>query len=83
MTLLNIWEVCVDYDELTTNERQKQDLTFGLMLDEVRRGCLSKTTIQALKDRVITTKVVDRFEELMVSSHSSVSFSNTQAVSGL
>ena len=70
MTSVNIWEVCVDYDELTINERQKQDQTFSLMLDEVRRGCVSKTTIQALKDRIITTSVVDKFEELMVSSKS-------------
>ena len=70
MTSVNIWEVCVDYDELTINERQKQDQTFSLMLDEVRRGCVSKTTIQALKDRVITTSVVDKIEELMVSSQS-------------
>ena len=70
MPSVNIWEVCVDYDELTINERQKQDQTFSLMLDEVRRGCVSKTTIQALKDRVIATSVVDKFEELMVSSQS-------------
>ena len=70
MTSVNIWEVCVDYDELTINERQKQDQTFSFMLDEVRRGCVSKTTIQALKDRVITTSVVDKFEELIVSSQS-------------
>ena len=70
MTSVNNWEVCVDYDELTINERQKQDQTFSLILDEVRRGCVSKTTIQALKDRVITTSVVDKFEELMVSSQS-------------
>ena len=36
MTSVNIWEVCVDYDELTINGRQKQDQTFSLMLDEVR-----------------------------------------------
>ena len=76
MTLVNIWEVCVDYDELTLNECLKQDQTF--LLDEVRRGCVSKTTIQALKDRVITTSVVDTFEELMVSSQSPLCLFSTR-----
>ena len=70
MASVNIWKVCVDYDELTINERQKKDQTFSLMLDEVRRGCMSKTTVESLKDRVITTSVVDMFEELMTTSQS-------------
>ena len=39
MTSVNIWQVTVVYDELTINERQKEDLVFSSMLDEVRRGC--------------------------------------------
>ena len=35
------------------------------MLDEVRRGCPSQNTLQALKERVITTPTIDKFEELM------------------
>ena len=65
LTSVNIWQDSVVYDELTINECQKKDQAFSSMLDEVRRGCPSQNTVQALKDRVITTPVVDKFEELM------------------
>ena len=65
LTSVNIWQDSVVYNELTINERQKKDQAFSSMLDEVRRGCPSQNTVQALKDRVITTPVVDKFEELM------------------
>ena len=65
MTSVNIWQDCVVYDELTINERQKKDQAFSSMLDEVRRGCPSQTTLQALKERIITTSTVDKFEELL------------------
>ena len=65
MTSINIWQDTVVYDELTINERQKQDQAFSSMLNEVRRGFPSKATIEALQDRVITEKVVDKFEELL------------------
>ena len=58
------------YDELTINERQKSYLVFSSMLNEVRRGCPSPQTIQVLEDRVITTPVVDRFDELLTSKQS-------------
>ena len=35
------------------------------MLDEVRCGCPTPHTIQTLEKRVITTPVVDKFEELL------------------
>ena len=65
MTSVNIWQDCVVYDELTINERQKKHQVFSSMLDEVRWGCLSQTTLQALKERVVTTSTVDKFEELL------------------
>ena len=65
MTSVNIWQICVDYDELTINERQKKDQMFSSMLDEIRRGCVSDETVQALKNRVISIPVVDKFEELL------------------
>ena len=65
MTSINIWQDTVVYDELTINERQKQDQAFSSMLNEVRRGFPSKATIEALQDRVITEMVVDKFEELL------------------
>ena len=62
MTSINIWQDTVIYDELTINERQKQDQAFSSMLNE---GFPSKATIEALQDRVITEKVVEKFEELL------------------
>ena len=53
MTSVNIWQDTVIFDELTINERQRKDQAFSSMLDEVRRGCPSPQTIQALQDRVI------------------------------
>ena len=46
MTSINIWQDTVVYDELTINERQKQDQAFSSMLNEVRRGFPSKATIE-------------------------------------
>ena len=69
MTSINIWQDTVIYDELVINERQK-DPVFISMLDEVRRGCPSQKTIQALQGRVITTSAVDKFEELLASQQS-------------
>ena len=65
MTSINIWQDTVIYNELTINERQKQDQAFSSMLNEVRRAFPSKPTTEALQDRVITKKVVDKFEELL------------------
>ena len=70
MTSVNIWQDTVLYDELTINERKKSDLVFSFMLDEVRRGCPSPQTMQALEDRFITTPVVDKFDELLTSKQS-------------
>ena len=67
MTSVNIWQDTVVFDELTINERQKKGQAFSSMLDEVRRGCPSQPTIQALQDRVIEVPVVDKFEALLAS----------------
>ena len=42
----NIWRDCVTYDELTINERQKNDPQFSSMLDSVRRGCPTEETVR-------------------------------------
>ena len=34
------------------------------MLDEVRQGCPSQTTLQALKEKVITTSTVDKYRKV-------------------
>jgi hypothetical protein len=61
MTSVNIRQENVVYDELTINERQKNDQAFSSMLDKVRWGCPSQSTPQVLKEGVITTPV----EELL------------------
>ena len=58
------------YDELTINQRQKNDQAFSSMLDEVRRGCPAQATVQALKERVFSVSVVDKFKELMSNGQS-------------
>ena len=85
MTSVNIWQDTVVYDELTINERQKKDHVFSSMLDEVRRGCPSQKTIQALQARAITTPVIDKFQELHASFQtvSTVPLFNTQVMPGI
>ena len=65
-----IWQDTVVYDELTINEHQKKDQVLSSMLDEVRHGCPSQKNIQALQARVITTPVIDKFQELLASKQS-------------
>ena len=73
MTSVNIWQDTVLCDELI-NERQKSDLVFISMLDEVWRGCPSpQPIIQALEDRVITIPVIEKFDELLTSKQSPLS----------
>ena len=78
MTSVNIWQDTVVYDELTINERQKKDQMFSSMLDEVRRGCPSEKTIKALQVRVITTPVIDKFQELLASKQSPLCLFSTR-----
>ena len=52
------------YDELTINERQKNDVHFVQVLDEVRRGCPSSDFLECLKGRVIEGTMYDKFKEL-------------------
>ena len=53
MISVNIWKDAVVYDKLTINQRQKSDPQFLFMLDEIRRGCPSQSTIDMLKERII------------------------------
>ena len=61
LTSVNIRHDTVVYDELTINQRQKNDQGFSSMLDEVLRGCPAQATLQALKERVFSVSVVDKF----------------------
>ena len=58
MTSINIWQENVVYDKLTINDSQKKYQVFSSMLNEVRQGCPSQSTLQALKERVITSPTV-------------------------
>jgi hypothetical protein len=69
---INSWRDCVSYDELTINERQKNDPQFSSMLDCVRRGCPTKETVSVLKQRVIQVSVLDKFSELRQSGKAPV-----------
>ena len=53
MTGVNIWKECAMYDELTINERQKQDQTFLSLLNCVRCGHPTEKTLCTLEQYVI------------------------------
>ena len=72
MTSVNIWKETVVYDELTINERQKTDMQFCQMLQEVRQGGVSAETIATLKSRVISTTVSAKYCELQDATQSPV-----------
>ncbi|MCH8163447.1 MAG: AAA family ATPase, partial [Proteobacteria bacterium] len=72
MTSVNIWKEAIIYDELTINERQKKDRSFVDILDEVRRGHVSQTTIEHLQQRVINGSTIDKYKELCESGYSPV-----------
>ena len=57
------------YDELTINERQRNDIQFVKVLDEVRRGYPSSNVIECLKSRVIEGTIGDKFKELCESGN--------------
>ena len=69
---VNIWKDCVTYDELTINERQKNDPQFSSMLDCVRRGCSTEETLSVLNKRVIQVSVSDKFSDLVESGKAPV-----------
>ena len=45
---VNIWSVCVLYDEFTINECQKGDKEYSSLLDNVRRGCPTEECIPSV-----------------------------------
>ena len=72
LTAINFWRDSVVYDELTINERQRNDQEFSKMLDCVRRGSPTEETLSTLAKRVIDVSPVDKFEELRLSGHNPV-----------
>ena len=63
-TAVNIWGECVEYDELTINERQKNDEKFSSLLGEVRQGSLTDEAAGTLSERVIEGSATDKYLEL-------------------
>ena len=61
---VNIWKDCVEYDELTINERQKKDVEYSNILDCIRRGHLSQEAISVLQERVIDVTISEKIAEL-------------------
>lgn len=63
-TSINIWKDSVVYDELTINERQKNDGEYSSILDEVRCGNVSEETVTTLQERVMEVTVAEQFTQL-------------------
>ena len=80
MTSVNIWRETVVYDELTINERQKQDPEFGHLLNEVRVNSISDKTFAQLRKAVITCTAVEKFQELLGQGMSPVCLSRVTLV---
>ena len=57
ITTVNIWKETVVNDELTINERQKSDLTYSKILDEVRRGSTSEESIKYYRKESYTCQL--------------------------
>ena len=72
MSSVNIWKETVVYDELTVNERQKEDAHYSELLNEIRLGVLTDDAKATLQERLIHTSVVDKFEELQSQGRSPV-----------
>ena len=63
-TAVNIWKECVEYDELTINERQKKDGGYSSLLNSVRQGLVDEEITTTLKERVIDDSVPNIFKQL-------------------
>ena len=61
---VNIWKDCVQYDELTINERQKKDVEYSNILDCIRCGHLSEEAVSVLQERVIDVTISEKIAEL-------------------
>ena len=60
------------------NQRQKEDIEFGLLLNDVRTDSLSANTIATLKSRVITCTPLEKFQDLQKCGKSPLSLFSTR-----
>ena len=72
ITSVNIWKDTIVYDELTINERQKKDKSYSMLLNQVRCGHPPQDVIDALKERVMSCSVVEKFQQLKNDNQSPV-----------
>ena len=61
---VNIWRYCVQYDELTINQRQKSEPQFSAMLNDIRVGNITDEAVQTLEQRVVSKPVFELYTEL-------------------
>ena len=61
---VNIWRHCVNYDELTINERQKKDPLFSTMLNDIRVGNVTDESVNVLEQRVVKVPIFEKYQEL-------------------
>ena len=64
MYSVNIWKETVIYNELTINERQKEDKEYSVLLDGIRREFPSEEAITQLRARVFSEPVIDKYNQL-------------------
>ena len=63
-TSVNIWQDCVTYDELTINERQKNDPEYSRVLNSIRCSYIDKKIQSILEKKVIDCSVDKKFDQL-------------------
>ena len=60
----NIWEETVVYDELTITERQKGDKDYATLLNGIRIGEVTSSTISTLQSRLFICSLTEKIAEL-------------------
>ena len=78
VTSPNIWEETVVYDELTINERQKGDKDYASLLNGIRIGEVTSSTISTLQLRVFNCSLTEKIAELQEQGITAVTFFPTR-----
>ena len=78
VTSPNIWEETVVYDELTINERQKGDKDYASLLNGIRIGEVTSSTISTLQSRVFNCSLTEKIAELKEQGITAVTFFPTR-----
>ena len=72
VTAINIWKDAIEYEELTINERQKNNSTFSSLLHAVRCGQFNEEVEAELQKKLIQKPITDLFTELQQCGQSPV-----------